>query len=243
MSMSNPNSYGASGGQNTPWPQYGENAADPAAGYPGAAPAGYPGAASPGYQGAGYGGGPVAVQLPKMPSRAPGVVTLVVGVLLMTLIAPVVCVVTMASGLGGTLEKFAEGANLHNGSTVTVEETGPFTVMISGGQASSCSLKDSTGAEYQLRAYDPTDPSIFTTDMVSAGRYELSCQDVSPRADLLAFPMGVDDMMMALVMPFVWATIVGVLGLVAVIVGIVLIVRVGKKRRMMTQQAMMASIR
>ena len=63
-SMSNPNPYGASGDQNTPWPQYGENAADPTTGYPGAAPAGYPGAASPGYQGAGYGGGPVAVQLP-----------------------------------------------------------------------------------------------------------------------------------------------------------------------------------
>lgn len=243
MSMSNPNSYGASGGQNTPWPQYGENATDPTAGYPGAAPAGYPGAASPGYQGAGYGGGPVAVQLPKMPSRAPGVVTLVIGILLMAVVAPVVCVVTMASGLGGTLEKFAEGTNLHNGSTVTLEETGPFTVMISGGQASSCSLEDSTGAEFQLKAYEPTDPTVFTTDMVPAGRYELSCQGLSPSADLLAFPVRVDDMIKAVVMPFVWATIVGVLGLVAVIVGIVLIVRVGKKRRMMTQQAMMASIR
>ena len=35
--------------------------------------------------------------------------------------------------------------------------------------------------------------------------------------------------MMSFIMPFVWATIVGVLGLVAVIVGIVLIVRAGKK--------------
>ena len=55
--------------------------------------------------------------------------------------------------------------------------------------------------------------------------------------------MGVDDLMMSFIMPFVWATIVGVLGLVAVIVGIVLIVRAGKKQRLMTQQAMMAAIR
>ena len=59
----------------------------------------------------------------------------------------------------------------------------------------------------------------------------------------MAFPMGVDDLMMSFIMPFVWATIVGVLGLVAVIVGIVLIVRAGKKQRLMTQQAMMAAIR
>ena len=113
--MSNPNPYGASGDQNTPWPQYGENAADPTTDYPGAAPAGYPGAASPGYQGAGYGGGPVAVQLPKMPSRVPGVITLVVGIIVMAFVAPTVMFVTLANGVGGSFEKFSEGTNLHNG--------------------------------------------------------------------------------------------------------------------------------
>lgn len=101
--MSNPNPYGASGDQNTPWPQYGENAADPTTGYPGAAPAGYPGAASPGYQGAGYGGGPVAVQLPKMPSRVPGVITLVVGIIVMAFVAPTVMFVTLVNGVGARL--------------------------------------------------------------------------------------------------------------------------------------------
>ena len=223
--MSNPNPYGASGDQNTPWPQYGENAADPTTGYPGAAPAGYPGAA------------------PKMPSRVPGVITLVVGIIVMAFVAPTVMFVTLVNGLGGSFEKFSEGTNLYNGSTVTVEETGPYSVMISGGEASSCSFKDSTGAEFQLKAYDATDRSMFTTDMVPAGRYELSCEGMPAHAQLRAVPMGVDDLMMSFIMPFVWATIVGVLGLVAVIVGIVLIVRAGKKQRLMTQQAMMAAIR
>lgn len=233
--MSNPNPYGASGDQNTPWPQYGENASDPTTGYPGAA--------SPGSQGAGYGGGPVAVQLPKMPSRVPGVITLVVGIIVMSFVAPAVMFVTLANGLGGSFEKFSEGTNLHNGGSITVEESGPYSVMISGGEASSCSFKDSTGAEYQLKAYDATDRSVFTTDMVPAGRYELSCEGMSANAQLAAFPMGLEDLVMSFVMSCVWATIVGVLGLVAVIVGIVLIVRAGKKQRLMTQQAMMAAIR
>ena len=84
---------------------------------------------------------------------------------------------------------------------------------------------------------------MFSTDMAPAGRYELSCEGMPANAELMAFPMKVDDMMMAFIMSFVWATIVGVLGLVAVIVGIVLIVRAGKKQRLITQQAMMAAIR
>jgi hypothetical protein len=178
-----------------------------------------------------------------MPSRVPGVITLVVGIIVMSFVAPAVMFVTLANGVGGSFEKFSEGTNLHNGGSVTVEKTGPYSVMISGGEASSCSFKDSTGAEYQLKAYDATDRSMFSTDMVPAGRYELSCEGMPANAELMAFPMKVDDMMMAFIMSFVWATIVGVLGLVAVIVGIVLIVRAGKKQRLITQQAMMAAIR
>ena len=74
--MSNPSPYDSQGGQNTPWPQYGENAHT-------AAPQGYSGAA----YGGGY-AGPTAVVMPDMPSRAPGVVTLVIGVLLMIIVAP-----------------------------------------------------------------------------------------------------------------------------------------------------------
>ena len=45
------------------------------------------------------------------------------------------------------------------------------------------------------------------------------------------------------VMPFVWATVVGVIGLILLIVGIVLLVKVNGKRRRLVQQTMMSAIR
>ena len=97
--MSNPSSYGSSGGANTPWPQYGENV-DVPQDYPGAADQGYAG--SPG---AGY-GSPI-VELPPMPSRAPGITTLVIGIVAMLVIAPITLVVTLIAGLGSTFDQLA----------------------------------------------------------------------------------------------------------------------------------------
>ena len=45
------------------------------------------------------------------------------------------------------------------------------------------------------------------------------------------------------VVPFVWGSVVGVSGLICVIVGIVLLVKVNGKRRRIMQEAMMAAVR
>ena len=44
-------------------------------------------------------------------------------------------------------------------------------------------------------------------------------------------------------MPFVWGTVVGVVGLIVLIVGIVLLVKVNGKRRRITQEAMLSAVR
>ena len=44
-------------------------------------------------------------------------------------------------------------------------------------------------------------------------------------------------------MPFLWGTIVGVAGVIAVIVGIVLLVRVNGKRRRIMGEAMTGAVR
>ena len=83
--MSHP-PYGSSGGQSTPWPQYGENT--------GGVPQGYPGGGPQGYAGSGY-VAPASVVMPPMPSRASGIVALVLGIVMMVLIAPIVFFATM----------------------------------------------------------------------------------------------------------------------------------------------------
>ncbi len=44
-------------------------------------------------------------------------------------------------------------------------------------------------------------------------------------------------------MPLIWGTVVGVGGLIVMIVGVVLLVKVNGKRRRLAQEAMMAAMR
>lgn len=241
--MSNPSPYGSSGGQHTPWPQYGENV-DVPQGYPGAADQDYPGAADQGYTGSpGAGYGSPIVELPPMPSRAPGITTLVIGIVAMLVIAPITLVVTLIAGLGSTFDQLAgSDGGLRNGDTVSVSEGGDFTVLITDGLANSCSLTDANGAGYVMNAYQG-DSSIFSITGISPGNYQLSCDGLSSGAQVVGLGMSPDEAGMAFIVPFVWATVVGVIGLIVMIVGIVLLVRVNRKRRELTQQAMMSVYR
>ena len=85
--MSNP-PYGVPGNQGTPWPQYGDNGA-------GAPMQGMPMQGGPqNFQGGGY-GGPVTMPIVKGPSKAPGVILIVVGILMAIVVAPILFFVLM----------------------------------------------------------------------------------------------------------------------------------------------------
>ena len=229
--MSNPSPYDSQGGQNTPWPQYGENAQT-------AAPQGYSGAA----YGGGY-AGPTAVVMPDMPSRAPGVVTLVIGVLLMIIVAPIVLIMTMGMGITSAAESVGNEAILRNGDSVTVTSEGQYTLMIGEAGATSCSLVDSSGVSHRMQSYDDQN-NLYTASNLSSGTYKIDCDLVTSGTDIFGFNGNAEDAVIQMfVMPFVWATVVGVIGLILLIVDIVLLVKVNGKRRRLVQQAVMAAIR
>ena len=229
--MSHP-PYGSSGGQNTPWPQYGENA--------GGVPQGYPGGGPQGYAGGGY-VAPAPVVMPPMPSRASGIVALVLGIVMMVLIAPIVFFATMAIGLTSSVEDLSNGRALGNGVSVTVTDKGSYSVMIGDGSASSCALVDSNNKSYTLDPYEGSN-TLFSASDLPAGTYTIQCQGVSSAVRITGLPVSGDDMVSSTSGAFLWSTLVGVSGVVLLIVGIVLVVRAGSKRKELQQQAMMSAM-
>ena len=159
-------------------PQKGTHMSNPSYGpacQPGAVPTNgtsYPGAAAP----QGY-GAPAPVVMPKLPGRGGAITTLVLGVVLMVIIAPIVFFATMVAGVAGT-----EGNSVKGGTTAT-------------------------------------------------------------GANITAFNASPEVVTKVFAMPFVWGTVVGVAGLIVLIVGIVLLGNVNGKRRRITQEAMLGTVR
>ena len=231
--MSHP-PYGSSGGQSTPWPQYGENV--------GGVPQGYPGGGPQGYADGGY-VAPTPVVMPPMPSRASGIVALILGIVMMVLIAPIVFFTTMAVGVTSSAEDLSNSGALGNGTSVTVTDKGNYSVMIGEGSASSCALVDSNNKSYTLDPYEGSN-TVFSASDLPVGTYKIQCQGLTPGAQVAGFNGSANQLVnKAIVMPFIWGTVVGVGGLIVMIVGIVLLVNVNGKRRRLVQEAMMAAMR
>jgi len=218
--MSNP-SYGPAGQQNAV-PTNGTS---------------YPGAAAP----QGY-GAPAPVVMPKLPGRGGAVTTLVLGVVLMVIIAPVVFFATMIAGLAGTDSNSVKGGTTDNGSVVTVTADGYFTVSASSSKDPACSLIGADDKSYKLESYAGSD-SMYVASGVPAGSYVLKCDGIASDATIYAYNASPEVIAKVFAMPFLWGTVVGVVGLIVLIVGIVLLVKVNGKRRRITQEAMLSAVR
>ena len=200
--MSNP-PYGVPGNQGTPWPQYGDNGA-------GAPMQGMPMQGGPqNFQGGGY-GGPVTMPIVKGPSKAPGVILIVVGILMAIVVAPILFFVLMFQGLSGVGENLAAGTVVSNGGTIEVGANGSYTVSISPGEASSCTLTNGSNQSFEMKRLQSSS-EVYYVDGLAQGTYTIQC-------------------------------LVGVSGVVLLIVGIVLVVRAGSKRKELQQQAMMSAM-
>ena len=93
---------------------------------PGAVPpngTSYPGAAAP----QGY-GAPAPVVMPKLPGRGGAITTLVLGVVLMVIIAPIVFFATMVAGVAGTEGNSVRGGTTANGANITAFNASPEVV-------------------------------------------------------------------------------------------------------------------
>ena len=223
--MSNPRPYGVPGEQGTPWPQYGQEGTVPAQG-------GYPGAA--------YAG--PAVMLPmNLPSRAPGTIMIVVGLLMMLIIAPVVFAVIAISGINTELPEDANTAQISNGGTVEVGQNGQYTILFSEGEASACTMTNTDGDVYDMHTFAGVNNYYTATDL-PAGTYRIDCEGLPSGAKIMGMDVSGGDITKSSTNGLIWSTVVGVSGTIIMIIGIVLVVKANGRRREIRQQAMMSAI-
>ena len=239
--MSNP-PYGVPGNQGTPWPQYGDNGAGaPMQGMPmqGMPMQGMPMQGGPqNFQG--Y-GGPAPMPIVKGPSKAPGTILIVLGVLASFVAAPILFFVLWFQGVVDMTDALAKGANFSNGGTVEVTGAGSYMLQISGGEATTCKMIDSGNNVYDMSPFQ-SNKSIYFIDGLNNGTYTVRCEGVDQKASMTGMSISPNDFASTVGFAFLWSTVVGVTGVVLLIVGIVLVVRAGSKTKELQQQAMMSAM-
>ncbi len=223
--MSNPRPYGVPGEQGTPWPQYGQEGTMPAQG-------GYPGAAY---------AGPAVMPPMNLPSRAPGTIMIVVGLLMMLIIAPVIFAVIAISGINTELPEDANTAQISNGGTVEVGQNGQYTILFSEGEASACTMTNTDGDVYDMHTFAGANNYYTATDL-PAGTYRIDCEGLPSGAQIMGMDVSAGDITKSSTNGLIWSTVVGVSGTIIMIIGIVLVVKANGRRREIRQQAMMSAI-
>ena len=241
--MSNP-PYGVPGDQGTPWPQYGDNGAGaPMQGMPmqGMPMQGMPMQGGPqNFQSGGY-GGPAPMPIVKGPSKAPGTILIILGVLASFVAAPILFFVLMFQGITGIAENMAAGTVVSNGGNIEVGTNGSYTVSLSPDKASSCALINASNQSFEMKQLQGS-AEVYYLDGLAQGTYKIQCQGLSSTARITGLPASGEDMVSSTSGAFLWSTVVGVSGVVLLIVGIVLVVRAGSKRKELQQQAMMQAM-
>ena len=223
--MSNPRPYGVPGEQGTPWPQYGQDGTMPAQG-------GYPGAAY---------AGPAVMPPMNLPSRAPGTIMIVLGLLMMLIIAPVVFAVVAFSGLNTETPENVNAVSITNGGTVEVGANGQYTILLGDAEATSCTMTDTDGDVYDMHTFAGVNNYYTATDL-PAGTYRIDCEGLPAGAAIAGMDVSGGDITKSSTNGLIWSTVVGVSGTIIMIIGIVLVVKANGRRREIRQQAMMSAI-
>ena len=223
--MSNPRPYGVPGEQGTPWPQYGQDGTMPAQG-------GYPGAAY---------AGPAVMPPMNLPSRAPGTIMIVLGLLMMLIIAPVIFAVVAVSGLNTEAPEDVNAVSITNGGTVEVGANGQYTILLGEAEATSCTMTDTDGDVYDMHTFAGVNNYYTATDL-PAGTYRIDCEGLPAGADIAGMDVSAGDITKSSTNGLIWSSVVGVSGTIIMIIGIVLVVKANGRRRELLQQAMMSAI-
>lgn len=221
--MSNPRPYGVPGEQGTPWPQYGQDV--PAQG-------GYPGTAY---------AGPAVMPPMNLPSRAPGTIMIVLGLLMMLIIAPVIFAVVAVSGLNTEAPEDVNAVSITNGGTVEVGANGQYTILLGDVEATSCTMTDTDGDVYDMHSFAGINNYYTATDL-PAGTYRIDCEGLPAGADIAGMDASAGDITKSSTNGLIWSSVVGVSGTIIMIIGIVLVVKANGRRREIRQQAMMSAI-
>lgn len=211
----------------TPWPQYGQQAA-------------------PEQSGSAYGQQAVPAAYappPQLPSRVPGVLCIVLGLVLMIIVAPVVFFSTAVSSITDEFSNAASGVQrLSNGGGVTLEsQDGYFLQVVPPDTATACSLTDSGGQSYAMQKQDSSG-SLFSAEGLRPGSYTVECAGAPDTATFIGLPFSGDILQSSARSSLIWSTVVGVAGVGVLILGIVLVVRTNKRRRDIQVDIMMSGI-
>lgn len=244
---SNANVPSADAPAGTPWPQYGQlsdqasaspqshpnpygtPSGDPgvtgATGATGGQPYGMPGTMPGAAPGAPYGAQPA----PALPGRGRGIALLIGGLVTMLLVAPAVFFGVLLGGMN--LGELANSATpVQSGQTVTVTDSGSYTVIGNSGDVYGCSLTDANGTSHDMIFQASTSPTFWAQDL-APGSYTLECA-TEGNAQLMGMSgLSIDSATSATLSALGWSALVGFIGLGLTIWGIVAIIRINRQRR------------
>lgn len=220
-----PGQYGQPGGQapqglypgQNPYPQQGQN---PGTQYPpqGQYPQGPYGAPTP------YGQGQYAAPTGDMPSRTGAILTLIGGIFLMIIVAPIVFFSLVMNAVG--VDRLMDGGlQATNGGTMNVGSAGVVAVLPVSGEATSCVATDSTGNATELY-YEVQSGGTYVGRGLAEGQYTIECEGVTAGSELMVLDGTVlGEIVDGTVQAMVWATVIGLVGLALTIGGIIWLVK------------------
>ena len=218
---------GAPSGQFQPGPQqpqnpYGASPYGPgpqggtpySAGGPQNVPGGYPGGYAPSA---------------PLPSRTGPILTIVGGAILMVVIAPIVLVAVMLSGIG--LSSVVENSmQATNGGSLVVGESGAIGVATTSTLPQTCTLSQEGQGSIEMQP--ELDGAMLVARGLTPGEYTLSCTGMTSADSIVVFDgETLDGMLPSTAAALGWASAVGVLGLGVLIGGIVWLVKRNGARR------------
>lgn len=226
----------------TPWPVYGQNAAPhrQQSPYGGAPQPQYPGQQYPQQQvpqygtPTPYGGSTQPTPAGQLPGRTGPVLTLIGGVVLMIIVAPMIFFSSFMGNIG--LDKLTDGSLLTtNGGTVEVSGDGIIAIASAAGTPESCQLTSGSGQVTDLHP-ETEAGGAFVGRGLTKGSYTVECKGIPAGSEMVVMDskfMGglVKNTMSALG----WSALAGLIGLGATIGGIIWLVQVNSKRRAYTQ--------
>ena len=166
----------------------------------------------------------------QLPSRTAPILLIVLGAVMMLLIAPVVMVAVLLSGVG--LNQIVDQSlQTTNGGAVTVDATGTLGVITTSNGPVTCALENQAGSTQMI---PEVDGAMLVARNLTPGEYVLNCEGLSASDAIVVLDGGaLESVFPATMTAFGWATAVGVLGLGVLIGGIVWLVKRNKARKAM----------
>lgn len=145
-------------------------------------------------------GAPAPVAAPTLPGRGRAVTTLILGVVLMVVIAPIVTFAMMFAALAGTEGGSIKGGTTANDSVVTVTADGHFMVRGDADKNPSCSLIGAN-VSYELVPYE-REEGVYMASDVPEGSYRLDCTAIPSTDSIVAYNATPEAVRDTFTMPF-----------------------------------------